>query len=328
MKNTTSKNLGAIIAVSLIMASGVSQAAGLTTFSNGSVADADDVNHNFTYLDGRISNISLTPGPQGAAGATGATGAAGPAGAAGPTGPAGLTGPIGATGPAGPQGIPGLDGAAGPTGTAGPAGTDGSGVILKTWAGFGNSAYDQKVFMVAGTHGAWDKEVRTFNRVATNGVGTNTVTRQRTLNGVVTRHHVLTFDFDTNGAVMFSQRLEFDSPNTTILLATTSWGSASQITRVYDDGITADDVGFSVDSRSLLAIEDITVNGTPYTGCQKIESIRTAEFLGRQNQKISWYCPNNVGLVKSIEVRSNGSGGLTSRITELDAINSTLAAAP
>jgi hypothetical protein len=47
---------------------GIAQAADLVVFSNGGVADADDVNANFNELGARIETISLTPGPAGAAG--------------------------------------------------------------------------------------------------------------------------------------------------------------------------------------------------------------------------------------------------------------------
>jgi len=349
MKNTTSKNLSVIIAASLCMASGISQAAGLNTFSNGNVADADDVNHNFTYLDGRIDTISTTPGPKGDPGVAGAAGSAGAPGA---------TGSTGATGPAGSQGIPGvsgsngLDGANGPAGPQGPAGADGidgingtngSGVTLISWAGFGNNAYNEKVFDVTGTNGKWDTEVRTFDRTSPSpGIGTNLQTRQRTLAGAIIKHEILQYDFDTNGDIAFSERQFFDPANIAVRTSMMSivppivvrnnamglgmrWGSASMVTQTFDDGITPDEITFAIDSRSLLAIEDITVNGTAYTGCQKIETIRSAERLGRQFQRISWFCPNGIGLVKAIMVRSDGIGSVVSRVMELDAANSTLA---
>ena len=73
-----------------------------------------------------LTNISLTTGAPGPAGAAGAPGPAGPAGADGATGPAGPAGAAGATGPAGPAG------AAGAAGPAGPAGPTGSGVLNGT----------------------------------------------------------------------------------------------------------------------------------------------------------------------------------------------------
>jgi Collagen triple helix repeat (20 copies) len=87
-----------------------------------------------------ITEIELTPGPEGPQGPvgpqgpTGPVGATGPAGAPGPTGPegsqgvqgpAGATGPKGDTGAQGPQGDQGLVGPQGPEGPPGPEGPQG-----------------------------------------------------------------------------------------------------------------------------------------------------------------------------------------------------------
>jgi hypothetical protein len=106
-----------VTTTSLVLAVTIAQAAPLIQFGNGNVADANDVNTNFTELETRINTISLTPGPEGLQGPIGATGAAGATGA---TGTQGL---VGATGSQGIQGIPGSDGA---DGAAGAAGADGA----------------------------------------------------------------------------------------------------------------------------------------------------------------------------------------------------------
>lgn len=67
-------------------------------------------------IENGISEIELTPGPQGATGPKGDTGAQGPKGDRGETGP---QGPKGGVGPAGPQGEQGLQGPAGPQGEKG-----------------------------------------------------------------------------------------------------------------------------------------------------------------------------------------------------------------
>jgi hypothetical protein len=78
-----------------------------------------------TVIDGisdlysQLTNIQLTPGPQGPPGPQGAQGPPGPQGEAGPPGPKGETGP------SGPAGIPGLAGPQGPTGDQGPTGPAG-----------------------------------------------------------------------------------------------------------------------------------------------------------------------------------------------------------
>ena len=96
------------------------QAAELVQFSNGNIADANQVNANFTELATRIQTHSETAGP------AGSNGVAGAAGATGPAGPAGADGVAGATGPVGPAGTNGADGSAGATGPAGPSGAPGS----------------------------------------------------------------------------------------------------------------------------------------------------------------------------------------------------------
>lgn len=67
-------------------------------------------------IENGISEIELTPGPQGATGPKGDTGAQGPKGDRGETGP---QDPKGEVGPAGPQGEQGLQGPAGPQGEKG-----------------------------------------------------------------------------------------------------------------------------------------------------------------------------------------------------------------
>jgi hypothetical protein len=97
MNNLIHKKLGiAVISGCLMMWVGIAQAAPLVVFSNGGVADADDVNANFNELGARIETISLTPGADGANGTNGAAGAAGNDGAAGADST--VAGPVGDTG--------------------------------------------------------------------------------------------------------------------------------------------------------------------------------------------------------------------------------------
>lgn len=86
-------------------------------FRNGSPADANEVNENFSALADAINAIPAAEGPPGVPGPAGPEGPAGPGGPAGPVGP---QGPVGLQGPAGPVG---------PSGPAGPAGADGSAAI-------------------------------------------------------------------------------------------------------------------------------------------------------------------------------------------------------
>lgn len=88
------------------------------TFSNGTTANADEVNANFNVVvgesnnqDGRIAALEALPlgepGPQGPQGIPGNDGADGAAGAIGPQGSAGLDGLQGVMGPQGLTGPPG-----------------------------------------------------------------------------------------------------------------------------------------------------------------------------------------------------------------------------
>jgi hypothetical protein len=131
MNNLIHKKLGiAVISGCLMMLVGIAQAADLVVFSNGGVADANDVNANFNELETRIETITLTPGPVGAdstvAGPKGDTGA--DSTVAGPKGDTGanstVAGPKGDTGAnstvAGPKGDTGADSTvAGPKGDTG-----------------------------------------------------------------------------------------------------------------------------------------------------------------------------------------------------------------
>jgi hypothetical protein len=101
------------------------QADDLTVFSNGKVADANEVNANFNELETRIKTISLTPGETGAVGAQGIQGSQGFTGATGAQGIQGLPGNAGTNGRNGTNGTNGTNGVAGGKGAKGDAGAAG-----------------------------------------------------------------------------------------------------------------------------------------------------------------------------------------------------------
>ena len=339
MKNIKLKKVGiAVSTVFLGLVVSAAQAAPLIPFSNGSVADADDVNTNFTELETRINTISLTPGPTGATGATGPQGIQGLPGANGADGATGATGPQGNQGnqgDQGPQGIQGIQGIAGNDGAQGPAGV---GVVTHSWSGFGSSAWDEKVFTVSHSTNFNDKEVHTIVRTpATATTGTFKIIRVRTLAGVFRGKHVLHFSYDTEGALLFTKMENYLSDAVTLSHTKTltpgfevrnnamaegmAWATTSAVERVFFDGFTPNDNYFGVEKVTFLSVEDITVNGVAYTGCQKILSNRTAVALGADHI-ISWFCPGGVGLVKRIIIMS-GQGG---SMLEFDPTQSTPAA--
>ena len=99
--------------------------AGQTVNSNGCDAfqQLELVNQQLQALQAQVTDISLTPGPQGPIGADGSQGPVGTAGANGTDGAAGANGTDGTQGPQGPIGA---DGSQGPVGAAGANGTDGT----------------------------------------------------------------------------------------------------------------------------------------------------------------------------------------------------------
>lgn len=78
------------------------------------------------YVDNEITQIELTPGPQGPKGDKGDTGPQGPQGLKGATGPQGAKGATGAAGPSGAQGPKGDIGPQGPKGDTGAQGLRGA----------------------------------------------------------------------------------------------------------------------------------------------------------------------------------------------------------
>ena len=89
-------NLALVAIVSVWSVWAVAQITVPNVFTNGTPANADEVNENFNALADAIDNAPTgATGPAGPAGATGPAGPAGPAGATGPAGPAGATGPPG-----------------------------------------------------------------------------------------------------------------------------------------------------------------------------------------------------------------------------------------
>jgi hypothetical protein len=113
----------------------------LKVFSNGSVADANDVNGNFTELETRIETISLTPGETGAVGAQGIQGSTGSDGANGANGTNGSDGATGAQGAAGVDGAPGSKGDIGETGDKGDIGAAGADGTMYDGAAPGDMQY-------------------------------------------------------------------------------------------------------------------------------------------------------------------------------------------
>ena len=82
-----------------------------------------------------------------------------------------------------------------------------------------------------------------------------------------------------------------------------NWASAATATETsIDNNVTTVTTTFAIDNRSLLKIEDIIVLGNEYKACQKVLIERTGTVIWNDQKIINWYCPKNVGLVKQIFV--------------------------
>ena len=325
-----------IVASSLIFAIGGVQAAELIQFSNGSVADANDVNHNFDELAARIDAVETTAGPQGPAGPQGEPGVAGPVGPAGPTGP---------VGPIGPQGTAGADGAAGPRGLAGPQGPQGipgatgpagapAGEIFD-WQGYFSEAWAQKVFLVTVPGARIFSEIQRFER-ATDGTDTIpptfknvTVTIQRhdrapdvSLSFDPLLAHKFEYyyhDLTGNEGLWHNRRVEIGdsmrSGETQYSNKRVRIGSMVQgmgwvdVTESFlsRDGVPAGDHVSITSTRLLGANESLTVQGVAYNHCQKFEIRNTSAVLSEQFHRVEWVCGNGTGLVKSVQISHDGS---------------------
>jgi len=214
-----------------------------------------------------------------------------------------------------------------------------------SWAGYGNSAWSRKVFIRKDSSNGFDKEERIFERSPTSATtGTTVMTRIRTDSSAnrTAKYQKLTFNYDTQGVLLFSGVDNYTSDglslvsqmritpgvnlrNNAMILGVT-WASAAQTDTTYVDGSAATQ-SYTVDSNSLLAVESITVQSVTYDNCHKILTNRSGATMGNHFQQISWFCPNNVGLVKYIRTRDIGST-VGYQVLEFDPDQSTLTPTP
>jgi hypothetical protein len=290
-------------------------------FTNGTPANANDVNANFQELADRISEIPAGPqGPEGPPGPTGPQGPIGPTGPTGPMGPQGLPGQNGLNGldgrdgVDGEQGPQGVQGEPGPRGPEGPQGPPGEGLAEYDFAGYISSNMASKTFTISGTSN-FDTEVQTFERPDAN---TTIRTRERFSQGVLYHHRKHTFVSSSDDVRLTG--IEFYTlidPMTVELSMTHTlspgivirqngmkigrpWSSGSMLHVVdlypidappppYDDVVG--------DTSVLEAVEDVTVPAGTFQNCLKIVSTRFGNL--RPNMNIKWICPGGIGMVKS-----------------------------
>jgi len=319
-----------ILAIATVLAASVHAAPGdavPNTFSNGTPADADQVNANFSEVVNQISTLVTSgvvgpQGPQGIQGLAGPAGPQGPQGLTGVPGPQGLTGSNGVQGPQGEMGMQGMKGETGaqgiqgpqgaqgiqgPEGPQGPAGADAPAPVTYNYRDYGH-VYDTKTFSVTDTAAAYDTELRTFTRTT----GQVSYTRDRSLSSV--RSQYQTIYLDNSGTDLLFTKIEGHSPIDITVIGNTntmipgvkmrtetmeigkSFGSGSVLSSTLN-GTSA-----VVQTSILLAADiNLTVNSVDYSGCIQISKHRVATRLGGRHDSVSTFCPG-VGLVQEIQL--------------------------
>lgn len=281
MKRIKLRKLNIILSAALLaLMAGNAQAAGhLISFTNGSVADADDVNNNFEELAKRIEELGTQKGP--------ATG-------------------VGTDG----KGIKlhtwtGFDASVGWISKA---------FVVKHTG----DVYDKEVQTYTRTPAdAFSGEIKVEVQRALKGDVVRNATlsykysaAELTLN----KREILSND----AALTVLNTIDFKPGiqlRHNVMGEGINWASAVTATETsIDNNVTTVTTTFAIDNRSLLKIEDITVLGADYKACQKIMVERRGTVIWNDQKIISWYCPKNVGLVKQVFVDGNG----VSKMLEFD----------
>ncbi len=88
-----------------------------------------------------------------------------------------------------------------------------------------------------------------------------------------------------------------------------AWASGSLLTSLDSMSGMGETTSVTIDTRIILAVENITVAAGSYTDCLKILVSNNDSKVGLDAvNRIDWYCPDGIGLVK----RYLGSEGATS----------------
>ena len=192
-----------------------------------------------------------------------------------------------------------------------------------------------KTFTVTGPTGQ-DLEIRTYSRPDAN---TTIVTQDRQFQGVTNRIRRMTYVTSADD-VRWTMREDIDAIDGTTLLYTRTMSpgvvirknnmkigqpwSTGTLVNIVDEFEDFPGAGFdptissvTTDTRVLEVVEDVTVPVGTFQNCLKITNTR-AGTLGT-HLRISWYCPNGVGLVKQYHSNYNGSVSGGGRLIELSA---------
>ncbi|MGD8568191.1 MAG: hypothetical protein PVJ39_08900 [Gammaproteobacteria bacterium] len=290
-------------------------------FSNGQPADANQVNENFQELADRIEEIP--EGPQGPQGEPGPPGPQGIPGQNGANGLNGLDGERGPTGPQGEPGPPGPSGPEGPQGEIGPQGEPGPGFVSISYDNYRHS-FSSKTFslsraFVSDGQSLAQTEIRTYDR-SVPGEIIETRETYDTANDIrikYGKHYYasgqgqdvlhIRFEFFNNSDPSIWGGTTTYEPSVLIaknqMIVGQSWNTTGIYVSELADTTTSETV--FIDSRTLLGLENITVNGTAYQDCLKIElnyTYSTKESTtGGKAHRVQWRCPG-MGLVKQIAI--------------------------
>ena len=287
-------------------------------FQNGQPANADHVNANFQELADRVEAIPEGPvgpmGPQGIPGQNGANGLNGLDGDPGPPGPQGEPGPQGIQGVQGPQGEQGLPG---------PQGEPGPGYAQVNYENYQHN-FSSKTFLVSrvdtttSVFGPYALEVRSYDRSTPDQL----VVRRQWYNLDTNEPALIYRDFyysNTPGQSRDLTRIEWIeaanptvayetreyNPGKTVFPATITvgvpWSSTwiEHYTQIY---IPENSDSINIEKRTLLGLENITVNNTNYSDCIKLYIESPAIINGSSNgysAQVQWHCAG-YGLVKQV----------------------------
>jgi len=192
-----------------------------------------------------------------------------------------------------------------------------------------------KTFSVASNTYCADSETRSFVRTP-NGSDTDVEVTHRGYTGVTPCDHrvfhstntpterllkskdVYTVGGINDGLLNHTSRL--DDPitvRTSTMNKGQSFTDASTTYKQPAGGVDALD-GIHIQTTYASGLEDITVAAGSYTNCLKVYVTRNSQgFGGSTDSRVSWHCPNNVGMVKRIRYRL----GTEYRVYELQSIN-------
>lgn len=303
------------------------------SFSNGTPADADQVNANFTEVVNQIStlNDSITNGTDGIGissiidnnngtftiNLTDGTSTI-------HTKPKGDKGDIGLTG---------LKGDKGDTGLTGPAGNDAPAATTYSFRAYGHT-FNEKVFDVIDSRSKFISEIQTFTR----SPGIVSYTRNRIKsNGVDTwKYETITLATSLEpDEIKFTERKGHPVNAGTPDPLTTSWTETlspghisrtgameqgkifgSDVSVSYDDYLNPVSSSVSIQTGALIAVnQTVTVPAGTFTDCIKTSITRSGIKAGGSLMRINTYCAG-AGLVKQIQTKrfhndnNSGTGGL------------------